>query len=554
MADTLNDDLREANKEMESLTKLAAYLATLMKVVADPVEKSKLTQQLKSARTETEALAKEINSLNDAAKRASVEGLAGIGKPIKDAAKQSATGKSFGSQIGSVDSKVSGVSSQIGGMSSSIGGTIGGAIGTAAGSINDDLREANKEMESLSLLAKELAIAMESTSDTALKKALSTQLKDARLEASKVSLEIDHLNIAAKNASNEGLAGIGKAIKGVGQSAGMGRFFGSQVGGLFGSIGGQVGGMIGAAGGAISGAKEHVAAGGSGVAAALGAAVPMAGVIASAIKTGIIDGGIFGIVADAMKSMVDKVAGYVKFSDPGRVERLDMAFEDLYAAVGSGLTPIIDMAIVVIDQLNRVVTGVMETLKPAFDQLSKMFQAIVGNTLAVWQPMLMMVAEMFTEMVTALEPIFNELIALYSDFAVQFKGLFAEIKPYLMAAFRSQIELAVSALQAFAIALRLISLMWGIRPGSAGQVPSGPQSIAARPAQMIGTEAIGEQARLTAFGSRSDLQDNTGAVQANTNALQNLTNSVSSGLGVVGGNPVGFLTGMLSVLAPRPWG
>ncbi len=212
---------------------------------------------------------------------------------------------------------------------------------------------------------------------------------------------------------------------------------------------------------------------------------------------------------DTMRSKLNDIVGYVKFSDPGRIQRLDMAFEDLYAAVGSGLTPIVDMAIGVLYQFNNVITEVMTILKPAFADLSSMFKDLAGGALAIMKPLLLFMAE----------------------------GL----------------RVVVSALRQLADAIVWVMNRLGFQTSV-----SGPTSIAARPAQMIGTEQIGEQARLTAFGSRSDLQNNTEATEQNTGALEQLNNALGNALSnplisplgaalnAVGLNPAGFL--------PRPWG
>ncbi len=373
-----------------------------------------------------------------------------------------------------------------------------------ADSINDDLREANKEMAELTRLAAYLATLMQAVVDPVEKGKLVSQFKAANVEAEKLHKTIDALNTAAKNAATQGLAGIGTAIKNSAQSATLGRFYGGQVGGMFGSIGGQIGGIAGAVSGAAEGASKSMAAGGSAGAAALGAAIPIAGAIKEGMNL-VVD--LFKGAVDYMKSTFNSIVGYVKFSDPGRIQRLDMAFEDLYAAVGSGLTPIIDSAIVVIDQFNRVITEVMSILKPAFSELAEMFKDLAGIALS------------------SLKPVFVEMAG--------------------------QLRMVISVLKQFTDAVVSIMRQLGMSTSV-----SGPQSIAARPAQMIGTEAIGEQARLTAFGSRSDLQNNTEATEANTNALQQLNNamggaSLPAGMGAgagaiqVGGN------GGFSI---RPWG
>lgn len=350
----------------------------------------------------------------------------------------------------------------------------------------------------------------------------------------------------------------------VSRSSGMSSLLGSQIGSLFGGAGRGIGSAIGAVTGAIGGAKEAKAEGAGTGATALAAAIPLVGAAKAVVGIfGDAAQGLLGLpmkIAGMFQSELAKVASYVKFSDPGRVQRLDMAFEDLYAAIGSGLVPIVDAAIVVVDQLNQVFTGVMQIMRPVFAQVSSLFQRFFGDVLGRWQPVMEAFASRIADGVDRMGPAFEVLFGSI----LKISGVFADlaIGPVL-SMFEVSLSVAVSAIQVFAEAARRAANFIQNPIGGFAQLftgggealnavggngPTGPRSVAARQARTIGIEQIGEEARLAAFGSRSSTQiladmteGNTNATLANTNALTELGNFLSGLLG--SGTGASALTG-----------
>jgi hypothetical protein len=288
---------------------------------------------------------------------------------------------------------------------------------------------------------------------------------------------LNQTNAAAQQANQGALGALFQTFQTVARFSVVGGIVGRQIGALFGSA--RVGSLVGSAIGIGQGVSSAAASGASAGQIAASAALP----IAAVVKEGM------SLIADGFKNLLQTAQGFARFAAPGNVERLDRAFEDLYAAVGVMLVPIVDQLAQVLDAFNAAITEAQGDMTPVVEELAQAF------------------GELFRAIAPAIGPTISliaELQRLLSDTTIPVIQLLASETTNLVRGFR----LLAFSLQEFIHDIRegdaasLLSGDWARRAQERANQQGGI-TIAARAAQMLSTEAIGEQARLAAFGARS---------------------------------------------------
>jgi hypothetical protein len=137
-------------------------------------------------------------------------------------------------------------------------------------------------------------------------------------------------------------------------------------------------------------------------------------------------GGALAAGASALTAIVDPIAGmvsglqeltgamedWVSKSNPGLVQQLGLAFDNLQAALGKIFAPILSLFIPILDALNNVFTKLGDTLKPIIDAVTGLYQAyieyistifdVLMEALKLLQPVIDWVAKMIGKLQTAL--------------------------------------------------------------------------------------------------------------------------------------------------------
>jgi hypothetical protein len=287
---------------------------------------------------------------------------------------------------------------------------------------------------------------------------------------------LKQINTAAQQA-NQGTFGLFRTFQAIATTSAIGGIVGQQAGGVGGA--GRAGALVGSAVGIGHGVSAAMASGASAATAAAGAALP----IAAVIKEGL------SLIADGFKDLVQTAQSYARFAAPGNVERLDRAFEDLYASVGVMLIPIVDQAATILDTFNQAITSAQADVTPVIQELATTFTQLFQAVAPAVGPLLSLVAEMAAVFGDQYLPVVK-LLALATALLVQdFKHFAYSLQELIR-------DLREGNVQS------LVTGGWARRALERAN-QQGSLTIAARPAEMISTEAIGEHARLAAFGSRS---------------------------------------------------
>ena len=146
-------------------------------------------------------------------------------------------------------------------------------------------------------------------------------------------------------------------------------------------------------GGAGAGAKG----GGNGMPPAM--VGPMAAItgVASAI----------GGLAGGFMTLIEMVGKFVGSLDPALMQQLNLAFENLSAVIGTGLRPLVSMAVVVIKAFGDALVPVMKQLEPVMTKLSMVIINMVVPYILVWADQI----ETLIPVIEALLPV----IGLFGD-------------------------------------------------------------------------------------------------------------------------------------------
>ncbi len=205
------------------------------------------------------------------------------------------------------------------------------------------------------------------------------------------------------------------------------------------------------------------------------------------------------------------VTQLVEAFDPGLVTLFMQAIRDLTASLGSALTPVIEAATKVADVFNALFTTIgpefMPVVKMVADELVKL--AVVAVNLL--RPALSGLADFAKLVVEALVPLVNDLVPIFQELM----GINKDLGDALMEVWKVVLPPLVAGLRLLAKTVGDV-IVWirdrlhdlGIGSGSARNHPQAPldpnnRTTAASPAHIIGSEQIGEQARVAAFGART---------------------------------------------------
>jgi hypothetical protein len=288
-----------------------------------------------------------------------------------------------------------------------------------------------------------------------------------------------------------------------------------------GAQGGAGGGSGGGAGGGAAGAAAAAAGGALALAgAALGAAAAVAG-------------------------LAQQAAQYVQYANPAAAQRLQMAFQDLYAAVGVGLTPVVtaftqvlDFANAAITQFQPVITTITGVLSGVFLDVAKEVITLAMSLAEMAIPSVVTLAAVFQQLWAAGKPLAAALVDLVGQLAKMqldtFADLFGSVLVPAITLFADHLGGAAKGLAAVgAVIGELIDSIRNrhmpdfeaaIRRATTATTrpAAGPITHAARPAAFVDTEEIGRQARLAAYGSRSVQEEQLAAQLAGNGYLARL--------------------------------
>jgi len=281
-----------------------------------------------------------------------------------------------------------------------------------------------------------------------------------------------------------------------------------------------------------------------GMASLAGGVVQMAAAVAPMVPTFQTLGFVVNTAIGAFQSITGAAAAFVQQSDPAEMIRFRMAIQDLMASVGVILAPIIEAGAQVADIFNRVFTELQPTLLPILQQFGQVMVQVgavvaqaVRPVLAALAPILQLVVDLFARLVPVVQPALEAVAGALTNLLLALRPLIEQAIPFVVAAFRYMAE-QVADLADFISGLTTPqgqqnisgAILQGftiLATGGAFGVGGGPlqeiieagrrnrpempllgadQTFAARQAQMIGIEQLGEQARAAAFGARSQAQ------------------------------------------------
>lgn len=290
--------------------------------------------------------------------------------------------------------------------------------------------------------------------------------------------------------------------------------------------------------------------------------------IAGAVKAAVIDApaaalGDLGTVANAavgaFQSVTGAVSQFVQAADPGAMLRFNMAIQDVMASLGVALEPIVEVATQIADQWNAVFTELQPILMPVaelFGQTMKVTSDAVG---AFFRPVIEALAPALRTLLEAIQPLSGAMTALWGALGeltgVLVQGFMAALAPVLpivvsgLRMLADALTLTVTTIAVIIERLRSWNLVGAFNIVSAAneaqsrvqqaallrQQPSNAHTTAARQPQLIGIEELGQQARLAAFGARTQRE-----LQADANALlQQIVNN-TAGNGFTPGQGFGW--------------
>lgn len=336
-----------------------------------------------------------------------------------------------------------------------------------------------------------------------------------------------------KDASEFGKGFTGSQVTGA-KAAIVGATLGGVAGGRVGAL---VGGTAGLAGGAVVSGVQGIAglakaaSSGGGAAAMLGPLGAVAGAATQALSA------FTGALGQAQQILFGLIVPLARLAAPGVVDRLTMAFEDVQAAVGTTLLPIIEVATDVFNKLNEAFTAVIPTVMPAVEQLADALGGALIDGIKALMPLMQHLGEVAQIVVAAFTPIINQLGESLRKLAPLFDALTPAITitliPFLAALGAVAIHVMLVA-EVFDSLVRTVQTVVAflaitfekLREGSIRQAldfaqtgreaaervatlrqgaggGEGGRTVAARSASITTVERIGESARSTAFGSAS---------------------------------------------------
>lgn len=119
-------------------------------------------------------------------------------------------------------------------------------------------------------------------------------------------------------------------------------------------------------------------------------------------------------------------ATFVKAFNPAAVEAMSIAFENLQAAIGGALGPIVAVAKVIANELNAVFTALAPVIRPVVEQLAGVFKLVADAVASVLMPLVTAMAPL----VTAVVEIFKGLAAIILPLIgvlLTFNGIFMQL-------------------------------------------------------------------------------------------------------------------------------
>ncbi len=317
------------------------------------------------------------------------------------------------------------------------------------------------------------------------------------------------------SAFNTGFAAMGNQIASI---TGLGQKLGS----MFGMLGAKIGGAVGQG---ISGAV------GAGQAAA---SMASGGVDMAAL--GALAGGV-GAAVGAITQLTEAIKPLVAAFNPAIVMQFNMAIENVMAALGASLLPIIQQMIPVFNSVNVIFTALYSTLQPTISMIANLLAGTFQRALVGIQPVISIVASLFGLIIQNINPLLQifptimsllaapltvlaELLKVANEVMEPFTDIFTLFLDAVTNLSQLLVRLIVPPLQLFSNIVKSVMdtikgfinafVDWYNRqdwlPGRlahAGQARGGlegPQTVAARQASTIGIEEIGVQLRSAAMG------------------------------------------------------
>lgn len=308
---------------------------------------------------------------------------------------------------------------------------------------------------------------------------------------------------------------------------------------------GGAGAGAGGGGEEDAGGAAAAAGGPAGIAAAaaIGAALVIKAKFVEAFQT-------LANPAQQLAGLVAPIQAQVRLFDPARVERFNMALEDLSAAAGAIFAPVIDAVQAFADDLNTVYTQLIPAVRPLVEILARLTLAF-GRTLL--DPVVNLARQLTAQLrptIEALRPVFEALAGIFTEYM----GILSSVMPLVTSAFQALAtvlrELLVLQYRYVAVQRVIVDAFsrWDFsnffgrirRAASATPPPlrttprGGPRTVAARAASFVGVEDIGRNARLAAFGGRSALDriaEATEAARDAATAARDAVIDVATGFG-----------------------
>ncbi len=260
--------------------------------------------------------------------------------------------------------------------------------------------------------------------------------------------------------------------------------------------------------------------------------------------------------ASALKGLVDQAAAYVRYSDPAAVLMMTMAMEDLQAAIGSGLSPVVNAFTVFLDRANAAITQFQPIIEAISAVVSGVFLDMAKEAIALGEAFMDLALSEIVPVVVVMQALWEavkplvastvDLVQEFARFNLDFFMSVFEVAAPVIQAFMEQISNAAKGLAFMAKVVGI--LIEAIRTGRfdriGGQVrdaardavagpgarpAAGGVTTAARPATQISSEAIGEQARAAAFSGRSIAEQQLEVAQQQSAQLQQLINNTRPG-------------------------
>lgn len=259
----------------------------------------------------------------------------------------------------------------------------------------------------------------------------------------------------------------------------------------------------------------------------------------------VIDG--FKKLYSSILDIVSVSSKFVAVAAPGLVDRLNLAFQDLNASIGTNLVPVIQEFIRVVDYVNSVITSFQGKIEPLvqfnWDTVTQALGVFIDVGAAILSALLPALNE-FGKAVRTLWEFFQPLIASFAEADDGLKLIVGTIGGVLIIALveiAAVIWIVVASLRLFIgaidVLVKLIKGAFGkaswsdVGKAIAGAfgigdrkkdtlTPKGDITVFRKP-EIIDTEEIGKQARLSAYGSRSVPEQQLQQLQAiNRNTQQ----------------------------------